>query len=142
MGYVSSKSDFLLGLGVSSSSDVFTGYAQNVKSVEGYIEKINEGRLAVFKGHFMSEVDVVTKLTINEIMCNERVPVSCFSGLTVDYKTNIYQSLKELEDDGLIELGEFLEVTETGKKFVRNIASVFDYRIFSEAASQKFSMSI
>ena len=142
MGYVSSKSDFLLGLGVSSISDVFTGYAQNVKSVEGYIEKINEGRLAVFKGHFMSEVDTITKVTINEIMCNERVLVTCFSGLPVNYKLNIYQALKDLEDDGLIELGENLEVTEVGRKFVRNIASVFDYRIFSEAAPQKFSMSI
>lgn len=142
MGYIPMPSKFLLGLGVSSISDVHNGYAQNVKSVEGYLDKINSGRLATFKGHFMTEQDIITKDTINELMCNEQVEITQFSGLPVTYKLKIYELLHELEADGLITLDEYVRVTEVGKKFIRNIASAFDYRIFDKKEPQKFSMSI
>ncbi len=142
MGYVPMQSKFLLGLGVSAISDVNLGYAQNVKTVEGYQDQINGGKLAVFKGHFMSSVDQVTKETITEIMCNEQVKAAEFSNLPYQLKTKIYDQLHELERDGLVELGEVIKVRPEGKKFVRNIASAFDYRILESNEEQKFSMSI
>lgn len=142
MGYIPMPSQFLLGLGVSSISDVHFGYAQNVKSVEGYISQIEQGRLAVFKGHFMNEEDIITKSTINNLMCNEQVSIATFSGLPAVYKSKIYEQLHELEKDGLVKLGENVEVQDKGKKFIRNIASSFDYRIFNEPEKGKFSMSI
>lgn len=142
MGYVPMPSKFLLGLGVSAISDVNLGYAQNVKSVEGYQEQINKGRLAVFKGHFMSGVDQVTKETVTEIMCNEQVKASLFSTLPYELKSKIYDQLHELENDGLIELGELIKVKPDGQKFVRNIAAAFDYRLLNDENLSRFSMSI
>lgn len=142
MGYVPMPSKFLLGLGVSSISDVGLGYAQNVKSVEGYQEQVEAGRLAVFKGHFMTGVDQVTKEAVTEIMCNEQVKASLISTLPFELKSKIYDKLHELESDGLIELGEIIKVKEDGKKFVRNIASAFDYRILESENEHRFSMSI
>lgn len=49
MGYTSDKTRLLIGLGVSSISDSWTAFAQNVKSVEGYLEKVNAGELPVFR---------------------------------------------------------------------------------------------
>lgn len=142
MGYIPMPSKFLLGLGVSSISDVHFGYAQNVKSVEGYLKQIGESRLATFKGHFMTDEDIATKETINDLMCNEQVEISKFSGLPAAYKVKIYEQLHALENDGLINLGQYVDVKPEGKKFIRNIASAFDYRIFNSAEEQKFSMSI
>lgn len=142
MGYVPMQSKFLLGLGVSSISDVNLGYAQNLKSVEGYQNQINSGKLAVFKGHFMNEIDIITKETVTEMMCNEQVEASMISSLPEELKNKIYQQLHDLENDGLIEVGEVIKVKPAGQKFVRNIASKFDYRMLDAQEKSRFSMSI
>ncbi|RZJ80262.1 MAG: oxygen-independent coproporphyrinogen III oxidase, partial [Chryseobacterium sp.] len=54
MGYTEQHTHLLIGLGVSSISDGWTGFAQNCKSVEAYLKKISEGVLPVEKGHILT----------------------------------------------------------------------------------------
>lgn len=142
MGYVPMPSMFLLGLGVSAISDVNLGYAQNQKTVEGYMSQIETNRLAIFKGHFLSEVDLITKDVINEIMCNEQVAQSVVKALPEDLKQDIFNKLYELEQEQLVEVADVIKVKEEGKKFVRNVAAVFDYRLINQDKIQGFSKSI
>jgi oxygen-independent coproporphyrinogen-3 oxidase len=49
MGYTTTQSKVLLGLGASSISDSWTAFAQNIKEIENYIETVYNGQLPVFK---------------------------------------------------------------------------------------------
>ena len=50
MGYTASKTKTMIGLGVSSISDSWYGFAQNVKSIEEYYEQLEENKLPVYRG--------------------------------------------------------------------------------------------
>jgi oxygen-independent coproporphyrinogen-3 oxidase len=122
MGYTVKHANLLIGLGVSSISESNIGFAQNEKTVEGYLEKINSGNFPIIKGHLLTDEDVLIKETITQLMCN----FWCEIPNQLQGKTQM-ERLVELENDGLIELSHNkISVTESGKPFVRNICSVFD----------------
>jgi oxygen-independent coproporphyrinogen-3 oxidase len=125
MGYTTCQTDLLIGLGTSSISDAKYAYLQNFKKVEEYKESIADGYLAVYKGHFLSEEDLLIKESILNIICTGEL-------LWTRELKNVLQSLHELsqmEQEGLIVLSdEGLQVTDVGKAFVRNICMVFDRR--------------
>ena len=56
MGYTASKTKVMIGLGVSSISDSWYGFAQNVKGIEEYYHLINEDIIPVFRGHILSSI--------------------------------------------------------------------------------------
>lgn len=62
MGYTSSSTRLMIGLGMSAISDSWDAFAQNEKSVEGYIEKIEQGVLPVIR-------DLVIRRHILNLMC-------------------------------------------------------------------------
>lgn len=51
----------LLGLGVSSISDAWTAYAQNLKVVEDYLNSLGRNELPIFRGHVLSDQDLVVR---------------------------------------------------------------------------------
>ena len=69
MGYTHQYTRLLVGLGVSSISDTWDAYAQNVKNVEEYIAMVNNNELPVVKGHFLSVEDRIIRKHILNIMC-------------------------------------------------------------------------
>jgi oxygen-independent coproporphyrinogen-3 oxidase len=143
MGYTDQYSRLMIGLGVSSISDTWTGFAQNVKKVEDYLELVNSGEIPVFKGHILSEEDLVLRQHILNIMCKgatswssaELQHVSLWGGL---------QRMQELEADGLVEIADrSLRVTTLGKRFLRNICMTLDARLWrNQPATQLFSMAV
>lgn len=143
MGYSSSKTKLMVGLGVSSISDSWYSFAQNEKTVEEYEASINRGELSVFKGHILTGEDLVVRQHILNLMCNLQTswenPEQKFDGLS--------QSLSLLEDmvnDGLIEIKENeLIVNEKGRPFVRNVCMAFDLHLLRNAPETRiFSMTI
>lgn len=143
MGYTSQHTQLLLGLGVSSISDSWYGFAQNVKVVEEYLARINNNELPVFKGHILTHDDLIIRRHILNIMCNGHTSwkhqIDDCDALLTGIKR-----LKPLADDGLIELNSHhLKVTETGKLFLRNICMALDERLWTDKpTSQLFSMAI
>ena len=127
MGYTTTQTDLLIGLGASAISDAYYGYAQNAKKVEDYSSRVEEGDLAVWKGHRQSDEDLRIRQCILDIACQGKVAGDLLASVSREETRN---RLREMEMDGLIILSsDGLLVTETGRPFVRNICSVFDANI-------------
>ncbi|MCJ0743745.1 oxygen-independent coproporphyrinogen III oxidase [Pedobacter montanisoli] len=138
MGYTSQRTQILIGLGVSSISDCGTAFAQNAKTVEGYQSQINNSRLAVEKGHLLTDQDLEIRQHILNLMCRNRTSFS------EKIPSNIEKRLKPLIEDKLVYLGEHeIEITPTGKTFLRNVCMALDERLWQkQPQTQLFSAAI
>ena len=143
MGYSSQKTQLMVGLGMSSISDSWYGFAQNVKTVEEYQKIVGQGRIPIFRGHLLTEEDLVLRKHILNLMCHfktswtkkdQQTPM-LFKGLA---------KMKELEKDGLIKIEDKqLTVTEKGKVFIRNICMCLDARMLrNKPTTAIFSQTI
>lgn len=143
MGYTSSKTKLMIGLGVSSISDSWYSFAQNAKTVEEYTDLINQGKLAVNKGHLLTQEDLIIRQHILNIMCQMETSWKD-SKMQFDEISEILPKLSELEKDQLIEIkNNTLIVNEKGRPYLRNICMPFDLRMMrKEPLSQIFSMTI
>ncbi len=143
MGYTASKTHTMIGLGVSSISDSWYGFAQNVKNIEEYQHLINEGIIPVYRGHMLDKEDEIIRQHILNLMCNFETnwkhDIMYFKELP-----EVLQNLEELELDGLlVRNNHSIKVTEKGRPFVRNICMAFDLRLQrSKPETTLFSMTI
>ncbi|RZK22137.1 MAG: oxygen-independent coproporphyrinogen III oxidase [Flavobacterium sp.] len=69
MGYSASKTQLMIGLGVSSISDSWYGFGQNVKSLEDYYQILEWDKIPVVKGHILTDEDLIIRKHILNIMC-------------------------------------------------------------------------
>ncbi len=124
MGYTDRFSPLMIGLGVSSISDSWNAFAQNVKKIEEYRALLAENKLPLLKGHIHTFQDLILRKHILNIMCGgktnwDKLPTP-----------DIMQELTSLSNDGLINLRtDGLEITPLGKSFLRNICMAFDQRL-------------
>ena len=143
MGYTSGKTQLMVGLGMSSISDSWYSFAQNIKTVERYEQQIAKGEIPIFRGHVLSDEDLVIRKHILNIMCHFRTD---FSDPSMQFPElgDTLSRLKEMEDDGLIEIGsDYLQVHEVGRPFIRNICMAFDLHLIrKEPQTRVFSMTI
>lgn len=132
MGYTTNTTKLLVALGCSSISDSWDAFAQNIKTVEEYQKVVNEGHFPIFKGHVLTDEDLIIRQHILNMMCKNETrwtdDAQKFSSLPEALK-----QLKDLEKDGLATVKhEKLKVTETGKAFLRNICLCFDTRYWEK----------
>ena len=143
MGYTANKTQLMIGLGMSAISDSWYGFAQNVKTVKEYQKVVNEGEIPVFRGHVLSEEDLVIRKHILNIMCH-------FSTSWEEEKLQIenievhLNKLKEMVDDELVFIvDKKLTVPEKARPYVRNICMAFDKKLHQKQPDTKlFSMTI
>ncbi|MDC1204123.1 oxygen-independent coproporphyrinogen III oxidase [Salibacteraceae bacterium] len=143
MGYTTAHTQLMIGLGVSSISDSWTAFAQNVKTIKEYERLIDANELPVFKGHFLTKEDQVIRKHILNLMCHFETQW-CDTESNLLHFDAILEKLHEMENDGLcyIEHNK-LVVTEKGQKFVRNICMAFDLRLQRKQPDQQlFSSTI
>ncbi|MBL4705393.1 MAG: oxygen-independent coproporphyrinogen III oxidase [Flavobacteriales bacterium] len=140
MGYTTNTTKNLIGLGMSAISDSWFGFAQNVKSVEGYISKIDDGQLPVFRGHILTREDLIIRQHILDLMCHFKTDLVHSE---IDYQP-ILNRLKELINDQLLTIkNQEIKVTEIGIVFIRNICMCFDLHLHEKLPSQQlFSKTI
>ncbi len=143
MGYTASKTQLMVGLGVSSISDSWYAFAQNVKTLEEYYDAIEKQEIPIFRGHLLTEEDLKIRQHILNLMCHFESSWANQKDIGDIIKENLPR-LQELEEDGLLEInGESIKVTEKGKPFVRNICMAFDLRMLrKKPTTQLFSMTI
>ena len=143
MGYTSSKTKVMIGLGVSSISDSWYSFAQNVKTIEEYYDCLVLNELPVFKGHILNEEDLIIRKHILNLMCQFHTSCSEY-GTYFSELPEVIGRLHEMEQDGLVKINETsITVTEEGKAFVRNICMAFDLRMTRNLPdTQLFSMTI
>src|SRR5690606_22230424 len=70
MGYSASKTQLMIGLGVSSISDSWYAFAQNEKALEDYYKRIELNELPVFRGHLLTDEDLIIRRHILNLMCS------------------------------------------------------------------------
>lgn len=143
MGYSSSKTQLMIGLGVSAISDSWYSFAQNVKSLEDYYQILEWDKLPVFRGHLLTDEDLIIRKHILNLMC--QFETSWKEELNYfDEIPEVIMQLKELEKDGLVLISkDNVQITEAGKPFVRNICMAFDLLLKRKAPeTQLFSMTI
>jgi oxygen-independent coproporphyrinogen III oxidase len=143
MGYTASKTKVMIGLGVSSISDSWYGFAQNVKGIEEYYHLLNENILPVYRGHILNNEDLIIRKHILNLMCNFKTTWS-ENNLYFKELPQVLVKLKEMEVDELLIIGSnSIEVTKKGYPFVRNICMAFDLLLQRNSPeTQLFSMTI
>jgi oxygen-independent coproporphyrinogen-3 oxidase len=142
MGYTHQYTQLMIGLGVSSISDSWFAFAQNVKKVEDYYNLLEKDELPIFKGHHLTEEDLLIRKQILNLMCQGKTLWdSEFSKNELLIKG--LERMKVLEEDGLVEIGKnTIQVTQLGKRFLRNICMALDARLWADQPeSQLFSMA-
>jgi len=126
MGYADRYTPLLIGLGVSSISDAWTAFAQNVKTVEEYHKLIGEGILPVVKGHILNDEDLIIREYILDMMCRGKVQLK--EGFALNEK--IIERLQPLVADELVSVDQdTVQISELGKSFLRNVCMAFDERL-------------
>ena len=142
MGYTSSNTQLMVGLGMSAISDSWYAFAQNEKSVEEYQKRVEEGIIPVVKGHILNEEDLKLRRHILNLMCQLETtftPENSFDELPEALK-----KLQEMQEDGLVEIsGNTVKITEKGRVFTRNVAMAFDLRMMRKMPETRlFSMTV
>jgi len=142
MGYTNQYTQLLIGLGVSSISDTWFGFAQNVKTVEEYVELVSNNALPVFKGHILTFDDLMVRRHILNLMCKGETSFDPDTPMSTSLREGL-ERMRSLADDGLVELNKSsLRVTPLGKRFLRNICMALDARLWAQQpATQLFSMA-
>ena len=146
-GYSTQADSDLIALGVSSIGRVGATYSQNAKTMEEYVDALDQGRFPVVRGLALSRDDLIRRSVIMALMCQGHVQFeSIHLAWMVDFKTMFAKELTQLEDlqaQGLVQLSESgIQVTPTGWFFVRGVAMLFDRYVQADRNRQRFSKII
>ncbi|MGE4347109.1 MAG: oxygen-independent coproporphyrinogen III oxidase [Flavobacteriaceae bacterium] len=143
MGYTSSKTQLMIGLGVSSIGDTWYSFAQNEKTIEEYYKTLEQNKLPITRGHLLNEEDLILRKHILDLMCHFQTSWDKPEKYFPEIKETL-ESLKEMENDGLVILNpNSIQVTEAGRPFIRNICMAFDLRLKRKSPEARlFSMAI
>ncbi len=143
MGYTASKTQLMVGLGVSSISDSWYSFAQNEKNEILYTAKVNNGQIPIFRGHLLTDDDLIIRKHILNLMCNLE---TSWQNDALKFKElpQVLDALQEMVDDDLIVISENgIVVKEKGRMFVRNVCMAFDVHLKRKKPETRiFSMTI
>ncbi|MEE8411838.1 MAG: oxygen-independent coproporphyrinogen III oxidase [Acidobacteriota bacterium] len=136
MGYTTRRSATLIGLGVSSISELPQGLAQNVKKLSSYQSALDEGRLPIEKGCVTNPDDLVRRELIQRLMCDLELRFGEIERIQgIRFHEYFETELRELrKPGGLISLGIVREtgiglvVEPAARSLVRNVCWIFDRR--------------
>ncbi len=144
MGYTTQNTSLLLGLGVSSISDIGVAFGQNNKLLQEYYETVNAGQLPVTRGFLLNEEDLDFRKYILDISCKGRTKFKPAHLISLYEYT--FRELASLQADGLLNYSEQgIEVTPLGRHFIRNICKAFDLHLLRSqqiGENQMFSKAI
>lgn len=146
-GYATHSDCDLIGLGVTSISQVGDCYSQNDRDLEGYYSRIDKGELAIVRGVGLTLDDRIRRWVIGQLMCYGRVG---FTEFTEQFDADFFvyfeearPELGQLEEDGLIVIGERgITVDPAGWLLVRNVCMAFDRYIQRPSTKRRFSRVI
>ena len=143
MGYSAGKTQLMVGLGASSISDSWYSFAQNEKSIADYTNAVNEGRIPIFRGHLLTNTDLIVRKHILNLMCQLETSWEDPTKSIDDLEDSL-QRLREMEEDGLLKIGDSdIKVSEEGRMYIRNVCMALDRRLIDNKPETRiFSMTI
>src|SRR5574343_1406668 len=150
-GYSTYADCDLISCGVSAISAVGATYSQNEKTLEGYYEKLDEGRLPVVRGIKLENDDLLRRILIQKLMCNFELSIGSieqsFPIRFSEYFATELEKLKAFEEDGLLIVEtDWITGTPKGRLLIRNICMAFDRYLsqprLGEAQPLRYSKTI
>ena len=145
-GYSTHSECDLIGMGVSSIGMVGDSYSQNVKTLDEYYARIDEGRFPVLRGLILNADDKLRREVITQLICHfaldKQTIEQRYQIVFDDYFKSELAQLKPMQDDGLLIIGtNNIEVQPVGHLLIRNICMVFD-KYLHDKKEQRFSKVI
>jgi oxygen-independent coproporphyrinogen-3 oxidase len=130
-GYSTRAGSDIYAFGMSSISQIPDAYWQNEKELAPWQAAVDAGRVPLHKAYFVTPEDSIRRETIMRTMCDLSLDFAAMSQkLGINFAEHFAKELASLapfEADGLVRRNTGgLEVTETGRLFIRNIAMCFD----------------
>lgn len=146
-GYSTCRETDLVGMGVSAIGKVGNSFVQNQKDIRDWQAVLEQNELPVWRGLGLSGEDKLRREVISAIMCQGFVNFSDFEKrFGIDFNNHFaleLESLKPLEDDGLVELSEqSFEVTPVGLLLLRVIGMKFDEYLINDKQGKSYSKVI
>ena len=135
----------ICAFGVSAISQTASTYRQNEKGLNEWHAAVQAGELPVLRGYTLTAEDKLRRSVIMNIMCNLGVHFRDIeASFAIDFSEHFageIEKLKELAEDGLVVLNnDRIQVTDTGRLLVRNIAMTFD--AYLKEGQQAFSRTV
>jgi oxygen-independent coproporphyrinogen III oxidase len=145
-GYSTRGNADIYAFGMSSISQIPDAYWQNEKDLAKYYAALDAGTIPLSRGYVVTDEDKARRETIMRVMCDLSLDYAAMSQrLGMDFAAHFereIESLAAFEADGLVRLEPGgLEVTDTGRLFIRNIAMSFDNTL-APAGERKHSRTI
>ncbi|MEA5550903.1 oxygen-independent coproporphyrinogen III oxidase [Anabaena cylindrica UHCC 0172] len=144
-GYTTHAETELFGFGSTSISMLEDAYAQNHKGLKDYYQSVIAGVIPTSKGIKLTQDDIIRRDVIMSIMSHFQLHKSDIEQkyhINFDgYFSQELEELKPLAADELVNLlADEIQITDSGRLLVRNIAVVFDTHTKTRAT--KFSRAI
>jgi oxygen-independent coproporphyrinogen-3 oxidase len=146
-GYSTRPDCDLLAFGISAIGKVGSAYVQNVKTLDEYYARIDNGELPVLRGARLNRDDLIRRDVIQKLMCDFELDFDAF-GLAHDigfvgmFEPEL-KALAPLAADGLVEISsDRLRVTPRGRLLVRTVAMTFDRYLREATQKAKYSRVI
>jgi oxygen-independent coproporphyrinogen-3 oxidase len=146
-GYSTQADCDLIALGVSSIGRIGSTYSQNAKTMDEYVDLLDQGHFPVVRGLALTRDDLIRRSVIMALMCQGHLQYESINlAWLIDFKTLFAQELIQLDamqTHGLVQLSENgIEVTAMGWFFVRGVAMVFDRYVQADSNHSRFSKII
>ncbi len=145
-GYSTHAECDLIGMGPTAISMVGQTYAQNVREIDSYYERIDQSALPVFRGIELNDDDLLRCDVITRLICHFHLDIPLIEK-KYDIKFDDYfaQELTDLQimmSDGLVEISAtVMTIPPRGHLLIRNVCMVFD-RYLRNRKNQRFSKVI
>jgi oxygen-independent coproporphyrinogen-3 oxidase len=130
-GYSTRANAEVVAFGVSGISQLDGAYAQNVKALPAYYDRVDENRTPTYRGYRLTDDDRLRRHVIMQLMCHfhlDKTAVEERFGIEFDTTfATALEWLKPMEADGLVTLTpDAVHVRPKGRLLVRNVAMCFD----------------
>jgi oxygen-independent coproporphyrinogen-3 oxidase len=145
-GYSTRGHADIYAFGMSAISQIPDAYWQNQKELPHYYATLDAGKVPLARGYVVSEEDKIRRDTIMRVMCDLGLNYAAMSQrLGINFTSHFEREIESLagfEADGLVQRSDSgLEVTDTGRLFIRNIAMCFDNTL-AGSSERKHSRTI
>jgi len=146
-GYTTQGGFDLLGLGVSSISNVGHSFSQNTKDLKSYYKAIENQQHALERGVNLNNDDILRGEVIRELMCNLYIDKSIINEkYNINFDEYFAEDLSLLDTfiaDGLVEhTSKWIRVDQKARLLIRNICMGFDAYMKKHVNQQRFSRVI
>jgi len=145
-GYTTHGHCDLIGLGVSSISQIGDLYCQNNSDINTYQTSLDSGQLSTTRGLQCNADDRIRRAVIQQLICSFSLDFASIESLfNIDFRayfSECWPDLQQMAKDQLISLSpQGIDILPAGRLLARSVCMLFD-RYLNEQSRQRFSRVI